>query len=363
MKFMMFTHAFNLKCDANIEHITKRKARTRDWFLQEALSQEVGAYVDGPLFEDEDYPLQYKKKEHFEPVGQEYGIHKAWEHIDREICLMHGSLLEAGVNTEEAASTNLTTNSNNPVPATTAGPNDPVPLTTVALDSAPAMTAVLPPTEDNVVASGLPVDAAESEPAKKKQARVDLVFGAERWGNRLGGFPACSMDTTYIHSKDLPVIVRRALFTAYQHITRVHGSALQPKALYERVANLFNIWHIGLVEQDGYGYGGKISEKTVEQWLKKEGRVILQGSLGGHVIPQAVAMPIHPQPAAMLERGPTQPVFYERRVVSSAIPSLTGAEIENLSQRDARDKLKGLALLTHGTVAELQGRLKKHYRI
>jgi hypothetical protein len=254
---------------------------------------------------------------------------------------------------------NLPTNSNNPVPAMTAGPNDPVPLTTVALDSAPAMTAVLPPTEDNVVASGLPVDAA----AKKKQARVDLVFGAERWGNRLGGFPACSMDTTYIHSKDLPVIVRRALFTAYQHITRVHGSALQPKALYERVANLFNIWHIGLVEQDGYGYGGKISEKTVEQWLKKEGRVILQGSLGGHVIPQAAAMPIHPQPAAMLERGPTQPVFYERRVVSSAIPSLTGAEIENLSQRDARDKLKGLALLTHGTVAELQGRLKKHYRI
>jgi hypothetical protein len=37
---------FNLKCDGNIEHITKKEARTRDWFLQEALSQEVRDYVE-----------------------------------------------------------------------------------------------------------------------------------------------------------------------------------------------------------------------------------------------------------------------------------------------------------------------------
>jgi hypothetical protein len=30
----------------------------RDWFLQEALSQEVGDYLEGPLFEAKDYPLQ-----------------------------------------------------------------------------------------------------------------------------------------------------------------------------------------------------------------------------------------------------------------------------------------------------------------
>jgi hypothetical protein len=78
-KIMMFTHEFNLKCDANIEHITKKKARTRDWFLQEALSKEVGDYVEGPLFETEDYPLQYNKEKHFEPVGKEYLKHDAWE--------------------------------------------------------------------------------------------------------------------------------------------------------------------------------------------------------------------------------------------------------------------------------------------
>jgi hypothetical protein len=48
-----------------------------------------------------------------------------------------------------------------------------------------------------------------------------------------------------------------------------------------------SIWHIGLVEKDGYGYSGRIGEKAAEQCFKKEGRLILQGSLGGHVIPQA----------------------------------------------------------------------------
>ena len=83
------------------------------------------------------------------------------------------------------------------------------------------------------------------------------------------------MDTTYVHSKDIHGMLREALFMAYQHITMVHGSALQPKGLNERVANLFNIWHIGLVEQDRYGYGVKISEKVVEQWFKKENILIL----------------------------------------------------------------------------------------
>jgi hypothetical protein len=227
-------------------------------------------------------------------------------------------------------------------------------------DSAPATTTV-PPTEDNAVASGLPVNAAESEPAKKK-ARTDFGFGAKRWGNRLGGNPVWIIHNTYIHSKDLKGRQRKALFMAYQHITNVHGSTLPPKELYARVAHLFNIWHIGLVENDGYGYGGKISEKEVEQCFKKEGRSILQGSLGGHVIPQAAAMPIRPQPI-MLERGPMQPVLYGGGVASSARSSLTGAEIKILSQRDARARLKELGLSQNGTVAELKGRLKKHYRV
>jgi hypothetical protein len=80
---------------------------------------------------------------------------------------------------------------------------------------------------------------------------------------------------------------------------------------------------------------GKIGEKVVEQCFKKEGRSILQGSLlGDHAIPQA-ATSGHlgitiPQPVP-LEGGPTQPVFYQQRVTSSAKPSLAGLEIEILS--------------------------------
>jgi hypothetical protein len=75
--------------------------------------------------------------------------------------------------------------------------------------------------------------------------------------------------------------------------------------------------------------------------------LILQGSLGGHVIPQAAVsghhrMPI-PQPVP-LEGGPMQPVFYQQRVTSSAKPSLTGLEIEILAQGNARARLKELGL-------------------
>jgi hypothetical protein len=189
--------------------------------------------------------------------------------------------LEAGVNTEEAASTNLPTKMIAAPPdsapamtvatpdsaeAMTAAPPDSAPtmtaalpdsahITTVALpDSAPAMTAVpfenmftfelddTTITKDDAVASGLPVGAAESEPAKKK-VRTDFGFGAQRWGNQLGGNPVWTIRNSYIHSKDLEGRQCEVLFMAYQHITRVHGRTLPPKELYMRVTNLFNIGH------------------------------------------------------------------------------------------------------------------------
>jgi hypothetical protein len=212
-------------------------------------------------------------------------------------------------------------------------------------------------TKDDAVASELPVGVAESEPAKKK-VRMDFGLGAQYWGYGLGGNPVWTIHDSYIHSNDLEGRQREALFMAFQHTTGMHGRTLPPKELYMRVANLLNIWHIGLVEKDGYGYGRKIGEKVVEKCIKKEGRSILQGSLGDHVIPQAAAschlgMPI-PQPVS-LEGGPMQPVLYQRRVTSSAKPSLTGSKIEILSQRNARARLKELGISQNRTVAELKG--------
>jgi hypothetical protein len=108
------------------------------------------------------------------------------------------------------------------------------------------------PTKKDAVASGLPVGAAESEPANKK-ARTDFGFGTQRSGNQLGGKPVWTMHNAYIHSKDLEGRQHEALFIAFQHITWVHRSTLPPKELHMRVTYLFNIWHIRQVEKDGYG--------------------------------------------------------------------------------------------------------------
>jgi hypothetical protein len=86
---MMFTHEFNLKCYANIEHITKKKAQTRDWFLQEgALSKEVGDYVKGPLFEAKEYPFSTTKRYILSQLARSIMKHNAWEKIDRELSSM-----------------------------------------------------------------------------------------------------------------------------------------------------------------------------------------------------------------------------------------------------------------------------------
>jgi hypothetical protein len=92
--FMIFVFLHNLKCDKKIEHITGKKARSRDWFLKEALAHDVSDYVMADPFPDEDYPLPYDPKEHFEPVGEEYQRYNEWEKIDSAIKTLKNSLLE-----------------------------------------------------------------------------------------------------------------------------------------------------------------------------------------------------------------------------------------------------------------------------
>ena len=85
----------------------------------------------------------------------------------------------------------------------------------------------------------------------------------------------------------------------------------------------------------------KLVKTHIEQIFKKEGRSIIQGSLGGRVIPQPITcvglMPI-PQPVP-LQMGPRQPVVFKRRITSNAKPSMTGAEIGEMSQKVARQRM------------------------
>jgi hypothetical protein len=88
---------------------------------------------------------------------------------------------------------------------------------------------------------------------------------------------------------------------------------LGPHDVHTRVANLFNIWHIGLLHENGYGHGGKIRKKCADQIFKKEGRLIVQRSLGGWVSPQ-------PQPTAHVGLGPIpQPAPLEMGPIQSVI--------------------------------------------
>jgi len=152
---------------------------------------------------------------------------------------------------------------------------------------------------------------------------------------------------------------------------RTEEEDLAAKDLYRKVANLFNIWHVSGVQQNGYGYGGKITEKLAEKIFKKAVREMLAGSLGCRVIPQAVphhvpslgiprSAPVQPVP---LETGPTQQAIYQCRIACNAPPAMTAKEIDDLGRANARAWCKQLALSTHGKLPDLKQRLKKHYRV
>jgi hypothetical protein len=98
--FMIFVFLHNLKCDKKIEHITGKEARSRDWFLKEALAHDVSEYVNSDPFPDEDYPLPYNLKEHSEPVGEEYQRYNEWEKIHKAIKALKNLYLEEEIDND-----------------------------------------------------------------------------------------------------------------------------------------------------------------------------------------------------------------------------------------------------------------------
>ena len=84
-KFMLFVHSHNLKCDANIEHMTGTKARKRNWFLTEALMRKMEPFVEPVAFKEEDCPPLFDKRKHMEPVGEECQKCNEWNKLDEEL--------------------------------------------------------------------------------------------------------------------------------------------------------------------------------------------------------------------------------------------------------------------------------------
>jgi len=99
-------------------------------------------------------------------------------------------------------------------------------------------------------------------------------------GKRLGGMPTFSLENKFITSPQLSMFQRNCLQAAHQHIRKVHGTNLQPTELYNRVANLFNQWHLAMFATDMVGHGGMISAERVQKEFRLGGSTIIQGNLG-----------------------------------------------------------------------------------
>jgi len=116
--------------------------------------------------------------------------------------------------------------------------------------------------------------------------------------------------------------------------------------LYDRVASLFNSWHIQKLQCDWAGFGGKIRAFNVEDFFKFAGRSMLAAKLGVRpTFPPGAVIP----PATVNNSG--------------APLVMTAREIDAMSQKKCRDILKCIRLSTNGTTPELKKRLKKHYRV
>jgi hypothetical protein len=70
-----------LKIDANIAHITGKPARSRDWFVREALRAKAGDYVQEEMFPLDEFPAPFDKQKHMEPIGEEHQkfSHEQWK--------------------------------------------------------------------------------------------------------------------------------------------------------------------------------------------------------------------------------------------------------------------------------------------
>jgi hypothetical protein len=66
------------------------------------------SYVEGPLFEGEEYPLEYDRMKHFEPIDEECQKYNEWEKIDRQQSLILNSSLEVSIEPEQVQAPEVT---------------------------------------------------------------------------------------------------------------------------------------------------------------------------------------------------------------------------------------------------------------
>jgi hypothetical protein len=99
---VLSAHDHNLKIDTNTAHVAGKPARSRNWFIREALCQKAGDHVQEEMFPLDAFPAPFDEEMHVEdPIGKEHqkllhvdqwkGAHQQADNID----LFHEAEMEA----------------------------------------------------------------------------------------------------------------------------------------------------------------------------------------------------------------------------------------------------------------------------
>jgi hypothetical protein len=83
-KALLFVFRHNQNWDTKVQHLTGVLPKTLDWYIREALQSEVEDIVVNPLG-NENFPPDFDRDQHMEPVGKHYQLYSMWGHITQEI--------------------------------------------------------------------------------------------------------------------------------------------------------------------------------------------------------------------------------------------------------------------------------------
>ncbi|CAB9531141.1 hypothetical protein SEMRO_3274_G346120.1 [Seminavis robusta] len=182
---------------------------------------------------------------------------------------------------------------------------------------------------------------AERTPPRspKKASQESSGFGATRYGTRKAMFKAITIHNSYI-AEPLSARQRALVLRAYEQVmgsTPDFDNLPLPK-VHERVATVFNSWHLEAVgaRTPAEGFGGKIRVESVKTCLEQAAQPIVRQQIQV----QAVG----------IASGRTAP-----------IPTLN--QINNMSQRDLKRHLQRAGEIVRGTKEQQRKRLKERYNL
>jgi hypothetical protein len=190
-----------------------------------------------------------------------------------------------------------------------------------------------------------PIILQRKKPSPESANEWNGGFAKRGWNRSLNGFSKSTLANTYLDRRLTP-FQRKQLCECYAEISKCF--LLEGKELHAQVADLFNRQHEAKFSEDQCGYGGRIRESRVAEFLEEQGSVLLQGRLGVRASPH-LALPILPTSigpttsnvplTSMYARAALPPAIHyaHRATLDFTVP--TSFEIENYNRRECREAL------------------------